>query len=204
MTSLPDPRSYPAPWRMPPEGTNPELEAAAQRSEEEDFQQIMAEARNADVPVEVLLKKTLHLAFPNAHAEDVEWAYTRMLQELAAWKNALDGKGNPAWLTLPNSTPEDEGGLRPETVLPQGPGKAYPDEAVAEAKEKKKRPSLFYGVAAFLRGLLGLRQKNKVEELPEAQAPSRVLLVLRLAFFALFFLSTYKYLVKHGIIAPLW
>lgn len=204
MNSLPDPRSYPAPWRMPPEGTNAELEKAAQRSEEENFQRIMAKACDANVPIEELLKKTLHLAYPNAHTDDVEWAYTRMVQDLAAWKNALDGEGNPAWLTLPNSTSEDEGDLRPETVLPQGSGKAYPHEAVAEAKEKKKRPSIFYGVAAFLRGILGLRQKNKVEELPEAQAPSRVMLVLRLAFFALFFLSTYKYLVKHGIIASLW
>ncbi|MDL2267072.1 hypothetical protein LJC46_03680 [Desulfovibrio sp. OttesenSCG-928-G15] len=194
--------AYPAPWRMPPDGADATREALVQSAEEERFHHIMAEARDANVPIENLLRATLNLAFPNASREDVDRAHARVMQELTAWQSALDNEGNPAWLTLASADAEDDPALRPETILPEGHGKAYPEETAVPVKEKKKRPSIFYGIIALVRGLFGLRQEIDNDE-PAAPTPP-VLKIIRIAFFALFFLSTYKYLVKHGIITPFW
>lgn len=186
---------------MPPQSVTSQADlceqlARDQQIEEERFYGIMHKARDFRTPPELLLKNTLYLAYPTASEDDIMWAYKRIQRSIAAWREGADAEGNPLWISLTLPEREEEEGLAPPSVFPEGKEKVRPEEIQEKKPEDAKPKGLLPRLFGFITDLFGSQKAAATPVKKGAAAPAYnpVKRLLRLALFALFFYITYRYL----------
>lgn len=147
-----------------------------------------------------------------AREREIEAAFAAHLERDAAWKERLDRRGNPGWISIHLPERKDaEDGAKAKGVLPDEDSAAPPPVTWEEDNEENKPQGLFGRFFRFLTP--GARQPEEKDEaqrereglgylVPRKTRPMRSF--VRMLIVVAFLATAYHFLAKRGWVPPLF